>query len=263
MSTSTYVESPSVNGVPLLLEGEHLSLEDLKERAYAELLRQEAIRLKILSPETASSVHHLTENDREVIENMLESQVVTPTPSSSECSRYYEANKNRYVVGQAVNMRHILFAVTPGTPVQRLAGHAETALLDLMRKDAGAGFFQKKAKELSNCPSSQDGGNLGWIQPQECAPELARALFFDGEAQLGNGLHPRLIHSRHGLHIVDILDRRAGTQLSFEEVKDKIEMHLSMQSRATALRQYMMLLVGAAEIEGIELEGADTPLVQN
>lgn len=263
MSTTSIVSSPKVNGITLVQEGENLSDDDVRERAYAELLRQEAVRLKLIAPRQISHWLPPTEEEQEIIENMLEKQVLTPEPELNECSRYYEANKAKYVVGQAINLRHILFAVTEGVPVQALAGHAETALLELMHKNAGAGLFDQKAKELSNCPSGREGGQLGWLEPHECAPELARALFFDGEAQLGQGLHPRLIHSRHGLHIIEVLERRTGTQLSFDEVKDKIEMHLSMQSRATALRQFMMLLVGGSEIEGIELESADTPLVQN
>ncbi|MFM7012438.1 MAG: peptidylprolyl isomerase [Betaproteobacteria bacterium] len=263
MPGTSIVSSAKVNGIRLVQDGEDLSSDDLRERAYAELLRQEAVRLKLIAPQQTSHWLSPTEQEQEIIESMLEKQVLTPEPELNECSRYYEANKAKYVVGQAIKLRHILFAVTEGVPVQVLAGHAETALLELMHKNAGPGLFDKKAKELSNCPSGREGGQLGWLEPHECAPELSRALFFDGEAQLGQGLHPRLIHSRHGLHIIDVLERRSGTQLTFDEVKDKIEMHLSMQSRATALRQYMMLLVGGSEIEGIELESANTPLVQN
>jgi peptidyl-prolyl cis-trans isomerase C len=35
-----------------------------------------------------------------------------------------------------------------------------------------------------------------------------------------------------------------------------------MQSRAKALHQYMSLLAGQALVEGVELDSADTPLVQ-
>jgi peptidyl-prolyl cis-trans isomerase C len=35
-----------------------------------------------------------------------------------------------------------------------------------------------------------------------------------------------------------------------------------MQSRAKALHQYMTLLVGQALVEGVELDTADSPLVQ-
>ena len=37
---------------------------------------------------------------------------------------------------------------------------------------------------------------------------------------------------------------------------------LAQQSRATALHQYIRLLAGQALVEGIDLEGAETPLVQ-
>ena len=46
------------------------------------------------------------------------------------------------------------------------------------------------------------------------------------------------------------------------QVQSRIALELGLQSRATALRQYMLLLVGQARVEGIDLEGADTPLVQ-
>jgi peptidyl-prolyl cis-trans isomerase C len=45
-------------------------------------------------------------------------------------------------------------------------------------------------------------------------------------------------------------------------VRERIAALLTMQSRAPALHQYMTLLVGPARVEGIELEGADSPLVQ-
>jgi peptidyl-prolyl cis-trans isomerase C len=34
------------------------------------------------------------------------------------------------------------------------------------------------------------------------------------------------------------------------------------QAWVTALRQYLLVLAGAAEVEGVELDAADTPLVR-
>jgi peptidyl-prolyl cis-trans isomerase C len=39
-------------------------------------------------------------------------------------------------------------------------------------------------------------------------------------------------------------------------------MALRQQSFVTALRQYLSLLAGEAVVEGVELDAADTPLVQ-
>ena len=76
------------------------------------------------------------------------------------------------------------------------------------------------------------------------------------------GVHTKLMHSRFGFHIMEVLGRREGEQKQYAEVQERIAAQLALQSRSKALRQYMSLLVGQAQIEGIELEGADSPLVQ-
>ncbi|MDP2222317.1 MAG: peptidylprolyl isomerase, partial [Hydrogenophaga sp.] len=157
---------------------------------------------------------------------------------------------------------HILFAVTPGVNVHALSQRAEAALLELIRKDVAPGRFEALAAELSNCPSSAQGGDLGWVTPEDCAPELANELFFQTDSRWGMGVHPRLVHTRFGLHIIEVLGRRKGRLPEFEQVQERIQAQLALQSRSTALRQYMQLLVGQAQVEGIALEGADSPLVQ-
>jgi peptidyl-prolyl cis-trans isomerase C len=146
--------------------------------------------------------------------------------------------------------------------VHALSQRAETALLELARKDVPPGRFEQLAAELSNCPSSAQGGDLGWVTPEDCAPELANELFFQSDSRWGMGVHPRLVHTRFGLHIIEVLGRRKGQLPAFEEVQERIAARLALQSRTTALRQYLQLLVGQARIEGVELEGATSPLVQ-
>jgi len=81
-----------------------------------------------------------------------------------------------------VRVRHVLFAVTPGIDVAALRHRAEACLLDVRCHDgkthggASAGF-ERAARELSNCPSGAEGGELGWLTPADCAPEFAREIF--------------------------------------------------------------------------------------
>jgi len=161
-------------------------------------------------------------------------------------------------VGERAHLRHILFAVTPGVDVVALRKRAEGALLDVRSHGAGEDPFPEAARTLSNCPSGQDGGALGWLGRQDCAPEFAREIF--GQSDVG--VLPRLVHSRFGLHVVEVLQREAGTEQPFEAVQGAIAMTLRQQSYVTALRQYLALLAGQAEIEGVDLDAADTPLVQ-
>ncbi len=252
----------SINGVALHEPGQALDADTLRERAWAELLRQRAVHLGRLPRVNVLVAPELGAAEQQAIEALTDDEVRAPEPTDEECRRYYEANKPHFIVGQALHVRHILFAVTPGVNVHALTQRAEAALLDLIRKDVPAGRFEQLAAELSNCPSSAQGGDLGWVSPEDCAPELANELFYQTDSRWGMGVHPRLVHTRFGLHIIEVLGRRKGTLPGYEEVATGIRQRLQHQSRATALRQYMRLLVGQARVEGIELEGADSPLVQ-
>lgn len=255
-----------VNGVALHEPNEQLSAEALRERAYTEIVRQEAIRQGRLAAHTWDQANvtpvALGVDAQRVIEDMLDEAIETPAPTREACERYYAANKSHFVVGQAMHVRHILFAVTPGVDVHALAQRAEAALLELSRPEVPANRFEVLARELSNCPTGAQGGDLGWIVPNDCAPELANELFHRSNLLGGQGVHPRLVHTRYGFHIIEVLGRRKGRQQTFEEVHERITRQLAMQSRATAWRQYMLLLVGQCELENLSLEGADTPLVQ-
>jgi peptidyl-prolyl cis-trans isomerase C len=253
---------PSINGISLHAPGEQPDQLTLQELAYAELLRQQAVKAGLLPRSKGLTAPVLNEAERKVLEDMLDAAVTSPQPTEEECQRYYTANQAQFVVGQAVHVRHILFAVTPGVNVHALTVRAEKALIELLGKNVGPDRFVSLAAELSNCPTNTRGGDLGWLQPHDCAPELANELFHLTPSGLGLGVHPRLIHTRFGFHIIQVLGSRKGKQAPYEEVRERIAAQLTLQSRAKALHQYMSLLVGQALVEGVHLERADSPLVQ-
>ena len=254
-----------INGIALHAPGQRPDTALLRELAYTELLRQQAVRLGLLprhlGPD-ALTAPELSETERLIIEAMVDQAVITPQPSDAEGERYYAAHPAPFLIGQALHVRHILFAVTPGVNVQALTVHAERALLELTHKSVQSGRFAQLASELSNCPSSLQGGDLGWITPEDCAPELASELFHRQHAQTGTGVLPKLFHTRFGFHIMEVLERRSGRQPAYAEVRQRIAALLTLQSRGRALHQYMSVLAGQALVEGIELDTADSPLVQ-
>ena len=107
-------------------------------------------------------------------------------------------------------------------------------------------------------PAALQGGDLGWLSATDCAPEFARELF--GHAEVG--VLPRLVHSRFGLHVVEVLAREPGVAQSFAAVRGAVALSLRQLAYVTALRQYLRLLAGEAEVKGVDLDAADTPLVQ-
>jgi peptidyl-prolyl cis-trans isomerase C len=61
---------------------------------------------------------------------------------------------------------------------------------------------------------------------------------------------------------VEVLAREPGKDQPFESVRGAVAMALKQKTYVTALRQYLGLLAGAAQVEGVDLEATDTPLVQ-
>ncbi len=260
-----------VNGIALAGEDERLTAAELRQRACTELLRQAAIESGLLdAADSAPAGGVISEAAANAIERLLDAALALPEPGEAACRRHYAANVTRYAHGEQVLARHVLFAVTPGIDVNALRSRAEACLLDLRAAGAagdantasvaGAGGdrFAVAAAANSNCPSGQDGGQLGWLRPSDCVPEFGRELFGHPEV----GVLPRLVHSRFGLHVVEVLARRPGEIPAFEQVRQAVAQSLHQHSFATALSQYLRLLAGRARMVGVEIDGAATPLLQ-
>ena len=266
-----------VGGIALHAAGARPEAAELRQRACTELLRQAAQSAGLLAADDAASEDGVvSEAAAAAIEALLERELRVPEPCEEDCRRHHAANPARYADGERVLARHILFAVTPGVDVNALLPRAEQMLLKLRcgddTRDAGepgdAGgcggsapegdAFAAAAREWSNCPSGAEGGALGWLRSTDCVPEFARELF----VQPVVGVLPRLVRSRFGLHVVEVLAREPGVARPFEAVRGAVALALRQQAWTTALRQYLRLLAAQANIEGVDLDAADTPLVQ-
>jgi peptidyl-prolyl cis-trans isomerase C len=236
----------TVNGVAVEVSG----WPSPEVAAVQELLRQRAIAAGILAPDIDED-----ESIRTAIERLLTDEVSVPSPTEAECRRYYENHPKQFQSGDLVYARHILFQITRSVSVPEIRARAEGVLSELL---AEPDRFAAIARDLSNCPSGQHGGNLGQIGRGETVPEFERVLFRLG----ANGILPELVKTRHGFHIVAVDRSIPGKTLPFEAVRDQIAERLRVSVEQRALRQYISILAGQAEIVGVELAGTDIPLVQ-
>jgi len=256
---TTTVAVARVNDMALHGADATLSTDELRQRAYTELLRQAAQSAGLLAADdTAAADGIASEAATSAIEQLLEQALQVPEPAEEACRRHHAAHIANYRIGERAHVRHILFAVTPGVDVVALRKRAEGALLEVRSHDGQSDPFSGVARQLSNCPSGQEGGELGWLSATDCAPEFAREIF--GHAEVG--VLPRLVHSRFGLHVVEVRQRETGEDPAFEAVRGAVAMTLRQQAYVTTLRQYLSLLAGQARLEGVDLDAADTPLVQ-
>lgn len=214
-----------------------------------ELLKQRAEAIGMTVPEEEEALDA-------VIDELLEREVQYPRADRDSCLRWYESNTERFRTPDIAEVRHILIGAHPEDLAERDRARAlAEELIDELQEDPSA--FPELARRHSRCPSADDGGLLGQVSHGETVPE-----FEDAVLRLPVGLAPRPVKTRYGLHVVEVLQHLPGAQLPFEAVHERIAEYLEEVSRQRAISQYIRLLAGEAEIRGVDLDQAGSPLVQ-
>ncbi len=191
------------------------------------------------------------------IEVLLADQVAASVPDEAACRRYFAQNRDRFTSPVRVEAQHILLAAAPDDGDARVAARdrAEALIAELQ---AAPGRFAELAREHSRCPSKDDGGRLGLIGPGQTVPELDGTLF----RLPANTLCAHPVETRYGYHVLRTGERQGGEPLPFDAVRERIADYLREQNWRQAVSEYLHRLIAEARIEGIDMDGADAPLIQ-
>jgi peptidyl-prolyl cis-trans isomerase C len=218
--------------------------------AIRELLLQEARRTGLDAEAQSDGKGRRETQDEALIRTLIDTAVRVPEPTDAECRRIFETQPARFRTATLYEVRHILLPV-------RAAAEA-TARGIIADLTAAPERFDALARDLSACPSREVGGSLGQIGPGQTVPEFEAAL-----AKLPVGqVAPTPVESRYGLHVVWVDRRIEGRPLPFDMARAEIAAWLSQRVYQTAIRQYISLLAGKAQIEGVEIAAAASPLLQ-
>ncbi|TNC80011.1 MAG: peptidylprolyl isomerase [Oleiphilus sp.] len=190
------------------------------------------------------------------IDHLLEHELEVPEASEEVCRRYYENNQHKFKTSPLVEGRHILIAASESNAAERSeALELANNLINTLQDDPQA--FGDLVKQYSRCPSSKTGGHLGQIGKGQTVPEFERQLFNCHE-----GLADSPIESRYGVHVVWVDHIEPGRALPFEAVQKKIADYLGERLRFKSIAHYIQNLANEAKIEGFELSGDGSPLMQ-
>lgn len=222
-----------------------------------QLLLQEAERLGIAAEGQALGDGKRETGEDAAIRVLLEREVTTPRADTEACHRYYAANTGKFRSETLYEARHILVAAAPGDAKRRAWAkrEAETLIATLAKQPTR---FAELALHYSACPSKAEGGNLGQLGRGSTVPEFEAAL-----KRLEKGqLTPHPVETPFGFHVIKLERRIEGRQLPFEIVEKRIAAWLEAFSWSRAVKQYIGILAGRADIAGIDLDAAEGPLVR-
>jgi len=160
-----------------------------------------------------------------------------------EISEFYQKNRDQFSKPESVRARHLLVATAPedGEKIKaekkaRAEGYRKQLL-------AGASFADLAAKH-SDCPSKQNGGDLGFFSRGQMVKPFEDAAFSQKKNEIGP-----VIETDFGFHIIQVLERRKPEVAKLEgEVKKRIGAHLEQQKQQAAFDALMKELKKDANI---------------
>ena len=221
-----------------------------------ELLLQEARRLNIVAePKTDVDGREETTDDA-LLRGLIEREVRVPVADEATSHRFYENNRRRFTTAALYEADHILIGARRDDSASYAAARERAASIAAVLATEPEQFAEL-ARAWSACPSATLGGSLGQIAPGDTTEEFEAAL-----VSLAPGEISGPVETRYGVHVIRLNRRIEGNTLPFEAVRERIEAYLDDHVRRQATAQYIALLIGRADIRGISIEGANSPLVQ-
>ncbi len=150
--------------------------------------------------------------------------------SDAEALDYYSRNVKKYMRPSSIKLRHILISVKPNLSMEEKAGLKNKAEKLLSRIRTGEDMGQL-ARDYSDDRYRIKGGDYGFIHKGRLDPDLEKHVMKLDINQVSD-----VIQTRFGFHIARVEAARPASQLSFEDVSEKIKKQI-FETRKKKLEQ--------------------------
>ena len=174
------------------------------------------------------------------VETTFVSKISVP---ETEIRAFYDKNLDKFKRDETVKASHILIGVDDKASPADKKNAREKA--DKLRKElAGGADFAALAKGNSTCPSSQQGGDLGFFGKGQMVPQFEKAAFALKPGEISD-----VVETQFGYHIIKLTDKKPAEITDYKDVKGKIEEFLKGQKINEAIQKYLEDVKKTARIE--------------
>jgi peptidyl-prolyl cis-trans isomerase C len=163
-------------------------------------------------------------------------------PSQKEISTFFDENKDKFIIPENVHVRHILVAFTK-EDTDSIKAEKKAKMENLRKQIVDGADFAEIARKNSDCPSKDNGGDLGEIRKDQTVKPFEDAAF----SQEINAIGP-VIATEYGYHLIQVLGRNPQKIMALEEVQDKISAYLGQQKQSEAFMALLKKLREKAKI---------------
>lgn len=163
-------------------------------------------------------------------------------PTEAEIEKHFNDHRDEYTKGEQVLASHILISPDGETQVSKDEARAKIEAIRKSIVEDGVDFSEA-AQKNSMCPSSQQGGSLGWFSRGMMVPEFDSAAF-----SMKDGEISEIVETQFGYHIIKKVGSKAAGVPQFTEVREQIRDFLRHDRRGRAISNYVEELKSKATI---------------
>ncbi len=184
-----------------------------------------------------------------LVQTIVQQLVVSKiTITDEEVRTLYDQQKSQLDEPEKVRASHILISVAPDAPETEKAA-ARQKIGEILAKAQAGEDFAELAKQYSNCPSNQKGGDLGFfprgimVQP-----------FEDVAFTLAEGALSDIVETPFGYHIITVTGKTAERKVSYDEVKERLRQELLNQKSNSEAQKWISTLRTDADIQFMQVQ---------
>ena len=178
------------------------------------------------------------------IQELIETQVAQKVKvSEQEIKDYYDGHPQLFKQPEKIQAKHILINVDPKADESKKA-EAKNKIKKAQQRLKAGEQFSKLAEELSQCPSSKKGGDLGYFGRGQMVKSFEEAAF-----TLKPGEVSDIVETRFGYHLIKLVDKKEAATVPYKEAKDRLIQQLKRQKTQKQVTQYVAKLKENAKIE--------------
>ena len=170
------------------------------------------------------------------------------TVTEEELTTFYQENPDSFRSPEQVQAAHILFKFEENDP-QSLKDQKRLEMAGLLGRLEKGSDFGEMAKVHSDCPSKEQGGDLGMFERGKMVKPFEDAAF-----SLNTGDLSDIVESQFGYHLIKLLDKKEPETIQFEAVKEQLTDHLRQRKEQDEFIAYVDKLREASEIEYVANE---------
>lgn len=234
------------NGIKVDEEAINGQLKALKKRFPNEAEFKDALSKKNLSEEAVKSQIGQGMAIQKFIDEKVTQKI---TVSDKETRTYYDSHPDFFKEPEQVQASHILIKVEPKFNESQKA-EAREKTETIQQKLQEGGDFAALAKEFSECPSSEKGGDLGFFKRGQMVKPFEDAAF-----TLEPNKTSDIIETRFGYHLIKTIDKKPETTIPYKDIKDKLEQYLKQEKVKNEIKLYVDKLREKAKVEIFLNEG--------